>query len=413
MNYANLHFTLADERDRQRELADIRARAPAEALRRRPNHLAARQPNVRSTPHYLGPMDSDDCPLYGARTWKAERGKGGRRPCCDAGKTEIPAPECDLNDLTPIDRLMSEVEFGEDGKMRRTRRCKQFHENIVAYNNSVSFASEGVDNVDRAVAPFTFKMQGNIYHQLPPLVPVDGERPRFMQIYTVDATQQQADDRLHYNPHLDRAVLEDLYASLRRTNPYIAGLKTCEQRICEQPAPNDARVRLVMQDPRRHDPRTYNRPTSDEVAVVIVGNPDEAMREAGGRDIAVQYQDGRMQRIPYSHSCYMALRYPLMLPFGEQSWHMRIPLRDHAIPLDDNFRAVRLQRQGLPPVGADDEIPHHPILDDNGPRVGRGGTIRVTQLEFYAYWMQIRPRRFSRVLHAGNYLSLAFCCGHC
>jgi hypothetical protein len=45
--------------------------------------------------------------------------------------------------------------------------------------------------------------------------------------------------------------------------------------------------------------------------------------------------------------------------------------------------------------------------------VGRGGTIRVTQLEFYAYWMQIRPRRFSRVLHAGNYLSLAFCCGHC
>jgi hypothetical protein len=36
--------------------------------------------------------------------------------------------------------------------------------------------------------------------------------------------------------------------------------------------------------------------------------------------------------------------------------------------------------------------------------VGRGGTIRVTQLEFYAYWMQIRPRKFSRVLHAGIYL---------
>ena len=58
-----------------------------------------------------------------------------------------------------------------------------------------------------------------------------GERPRFAQIYTVDSTLRQADDRLHYNPHLDRAVLEHLYASLRRTNPYIAGLKTCEQRI--------------------------------------------------------------------------------------------------------------------------------------------------------------------------------------
>jgi hypothetical protein len=90
-----------------------------------------------------------------------------------------------------------------------------------------------------------------------------------------------------------------------------------------------------------------------------------------------------------------------MLPFGEQSWHTRIPLRDHAIPLDDNFRAIRLQRQGLPPVGADEELSRHPILD-LGPRVGRGGTIRVTQLEFYAYWMQIRPRKFSRVLHSGN-----------
>ena len=82
-------------------------------------------------------MDQDECSDRGARTWKAEQGTKGRRPCCDAGKTEIPAPECDLNDLMPIDRLMSEVELGDNGKMRRTQRCRQFHENIIAYNNSV------------------------------------------------------------------------------------------------------------------------------------------------------------------------------------------------------------------------------------------------------------------------------------
>ena len=79
-------------------------------------------------------------------------------------KTEIPAPEYDLNDLTPIDCLMSEVELGDNSKMRRTKQYRQFHENIVAYNNNVLFASEGVDNIDRAVAPFTFRVQGNIYH---------------------------------------------------------------------------------------------------------------------------------------------------------------------------------------------------------------------------------------------------------
>ena len=210
-------------------------------------------------------MYCSDC---GARTWKAERGTKGRRPCCDAGKTEIPAPECDLNDLMPIDRLMSEAELGDNGKMRRIQRCRQIHENIIAYNNSVLFASEVVDNVDRAVTPFTFRVQGNIYHQLPALVPVDGERSRFAQIYTVDSTQQQADDRLHYNPHLDQAVIEDLYTSLRRANPYITGLKTYEQRIWDQPVPNNAHVRLVMQDPHRHVPRTYmvTRPESTALA---------------------------------------------------------------------------------------------------------------------------------------------------
>ena len=168
-------------------------------------------------------------------------------------------------------------------------------------------------------------------------MPVDGKRPRFAQIYTVDSTQQQADDRLHYNPHLDQAVIEDLYASLCQTNPYITGLKTCEQRIWDQPVPNNAYVWLVMQDPHQHDPRTYNRPTSDEVAVIIVGNPDEALREMGDQDIAVQYKNGQLQRIPYSHSCYMALRYMLILPFDEQSWHSCIPIRAHLIPLDDNF----------------------------------------------------------------------------
>ena len=98
--------------------------------------------------------------------------------------------------------------------MRRIQQCRQFYENIVAYNNSVSFASEDVDNIDRAVATFTFRVQGNIHHRLLALVPVDGKRPCFAQMYTVDSTQQQADGRLYYNLHLDQAVIEDLYASL-------------------------------------------------------------------------------------------------------------------------------------------------------------------------------------------------------
>ena len=168
-----------------------------------------------------------------------------------------------------------------------------------------------------------------------------------------------------------------------------------------------------MQDPHQHYPQTYNRPTSDEVAIVIVSNPDEALREMGDQDIAVQYKNGQLQRIPYSHSCYMALRYVLILPFGEQSWHTHIPMRAYLIPLDNNFRAIWVQRQGLPSVDINEQLQRHPILDNDGLR---GRSIRVTQLEFYAYWIQIWPRKFSRVLHAGNYsmayLLLTFPNGH-
>ena len=54
---------------------------------------------------------------------------------------------------------------------------------------------------------------------------MDGERLCFAQMYTVDATQQQADNRLYHKPHLDWDIMENLYGVLRRIDPYIDGLK--------------------------------------------------------------------------------------------------------------------------------------------------------------------------------------------
>ena len=62
-------------------------------------------------------MNQNDCSDCGARTWKAEQGIKGQKWCCDAGKTEIPAPDCDFNDFMPIDYLMSEVELEDNGKV--------------------------------------------------------------------------------------------------------------------------------------------------------------------------------------------------------------------------------------------------------------------------------------------------------
>ena len=103
-------------------------------------------------------MDEDDYVLYEVRTWKAKRNKNGRRSCYNTEKTKISAFEYQLNELIAIDRMISVVKFNFDEKMRRIREYRQFYESIVIYNNSVSFVSEGIDNVDYAITPFIFRM---------------------------------------------------------------------------------------------------------------------------------------------------------------------------------------------------------------------------------------------------------------
>ncbi|KAL2040763.1 hypothetical protein N7G274_006742 [Stereocaulon virgatum] len=45
---------------------------------------------------------------------------------------------------------------------RLTARSKEFMENIVSYNNCLSFTSEGTDKVDYNVGRTTFRIQGSV-----------------------------------------------------------------------------------------------------------------------------------------------------------------------------------------------------------------------------------------------------------
>ena len=54
---------------------------------------------------------------------------------------------------------MYDTELVDGGpKKRRTARSKEFIENIVSYNNSLSFTSEAVDNVNYNIGYTTFRI---------------------------------------------------------------------------------------------------------------------------------------------------------------------------------------------------------------------------------------------------------------
>ena len=62
-------------------------------------------------------------------------------------------------------------------------------------------------------------------------------------------------------------------------------------------------IRLRMLDLQEHDPRHYNRPTADDVAVIIVRTEDDD--ESFERDIVIQHHDtGRLQNISQHSPAY-------------------------------------------------------------------------------------------------------------
>ena len=71
----------------------------------------------------------------------------------------------------------------------------------------------------------------------------------------------------------------------------------------------------------------HNKPTSDEVAALII--LPESLNQAHllERDIIIQEQDGGLRSISYWHAAYMALRYLILFPHSEQSWTAKVPLR--------------------------------------------------------------------------------------
>ncbi|XP_057453914.1 uncharacterized protein LOC130745569 [Lotus japonicus] len=100
---------------------------------------------------------------------------------------------------------------------------------------------------------------------------------------------------------------------------------------------------------RGKDPRTYNMPTADEVAALIVGDFDDM---EFGRDVVVKLRDGFLTKIHETHTAFIPLQYPLLFPYGEDGFREDIPISElfrnmgtykrHTVSLR-KFIAFRLQ----------------------------------------------------------------------
>ncbi|PWZ37412.1 hypothetical protein Zm00014a_023626 [Zea mays] len=276
--------------------------------------------------YYGGP--SDECPHCGAVFWFQERVKSvsavaQRRLvynlCCRGGKIVLepykcpPAPLCDL------------LRFDGDSRARR------FLRQIRSYNSLFAFTSLGVV-VDRSInngtAPYVFKINGVVHHRIGSLLPSNGLRPQFAQLYIYD-TEHEVQNRLgmfenepdvHDRP--DPEVARLLLNMLDEHNKLVAAFRFAKERLDEE---GDQKVTLrLLGCNTRHDAQ-YNLPANGELAAVIVG---DCLPSQYKYDVLVHAREGGLKHVSCLHPSYMALQYPLLFPYGDRGYHLGIKYTD-------------------------------------------------------------------------------------
>ena len=240
---------------------------------------------------------------------------------------------------------------------------KEFRQNIRAYNSLLSFASCGAKFDESLLAEgrgiFTYKIHGEMYHLMGSLLPTNASNPpKFLQLYFYD-TEHEADNRLSLMSNRNRELIQSLQQMIRNVNPWINLFKNALEVV----RPSQIQTISFKINAEGQDPRTYNRPTSSDVAAIIPGENFDA----DSRDVVIKGRDNQLQRINELHRAYDPFSYVLLFPHGEFGWSPQILRR--------------------------------------GPNTNNRQR-KVTQLDYYSYRIHFRPGLYT--LHRSGRLFLQF-----
>ena len=188
---------------------------------------------------------------------------------------------------------------------------------VRTYNNKFAFTSFGVkfdrDLCRRNKGIYTFRAQGQIYHYINDLTPLDGH-PSYLQLYFYD-TEHELDNRVYDIGRLDSSTVAQLMDILH-VNPYSTFFRTLGD------LPNLKNHKIHIRSDVGLDQRVFNTPSASQVAVIWIEDDDS--EQLRGRNIVVFNHAGGNHIVQYYFGCYDPLQYPFLFPFGDTGWHQGI-----------------------------------------------------------------------------------------
>ncbi|KAK1428083.1 hypothetical protein QVD17_16911 [Tagetes erecta] len=129
------------------------------------------------------------------------RDKKGYSLCCGYGKVQLPP----LKEPPPSYlRLFLDEDF----------KSKYFQKNSRRWNSMFSFTSLGgkIDSsINKGKAPYVYRLGGQNYHRMGSLLPTDGEKPKFSQLYIYDTDNELSNRQNVFRPeHVWEKTWNDL-----------------------------------------------------------------------------------------------------------------------------------------------------------------------------------------------------------
>ncbi|PAA84583.1 hypothetical protein BOX15_Mlig017082g4 [Macrostomum lignano] len=269
--------------------------------------------------------------------------------CCSNGKVR----------LTPLNENLPD--YLRHLLLGNSEESDHFLSNIRRYNSCFQFTSFGAERIveEPGFMP-TFKVQGQVYHLVGSLLPLQGEEPKFLQIYFMGDSHEEVERRCRIAPGVRPNIVFELQEIMHAHNKYVRDFKTAMERL----PPNVEELRVVIhatKTPAGQHERRFNAPVVDDVAIQIVGQQFEK------RDIVLELRSSQLTRISEMHRGYDALQYPLIFWEGEDGYHFDIRQTDI--------------RTGNP-----------------------SATKKVSAMDFYAYRLMVREGSFNCILRCRKLL---------
>ncbi|XP_072054330.1 uncharacterized protein [Arachis hypogaea] len=255
--------------------------------------------------------------------------------CCMQEKVQLPFLQCPP-------QLLQGLISGAD------QINKHFKDNIRAYNSMFCFTFLG-GKIETSINDGTgfsqFIVSGQNYNRIGSLVPIEGQIPKFAQLYIYD-TKNEVSNRIEIfnsritNNNIDHSLVLDLKDMINQHNVLAYTFRIVRNYLNQGDIAN---IRLQLYRKRAKDARVYNLPSSNEVAALIVEDFDS---KDAGRDIIVQLKSRHLQRIHETHTAFIPLQYPMMFPYGEDGYQEDIPLREFH-RADENRKRQRVSLREL------------------------------------------------------------------